>query len=55
MQTKPISTRFGGTFGKLRFDDFFTSLEFATLWHYKPIDAFHSDSPRVYTGEKNNI
>ena len=55
MKRKPILTRFGGTFGRLGFDEnsFFsnTLLGFTPYWDYKPTNAIHSDYPGVYTGE----
>ena len=47
-------TRFGRTFGTLRFDEksfFNTLLGFAPYWDYKP-NAIHADSPGAYTSEK---
>ena len=55
MKTKLIFTRFGGTFGTLRFDEksfLNTLLGFTTFWEYKLINAIHADSPGVYTSEK---
>ena len=55
MKTKLISTRFGGTFGTLRFNEksfFSTLLGFTPSWDFKPTNAIHVDSPGVYTGEK---
>ena len=56
MKTKFFLTRFGGTFGKLRFDEksfFDTLLGFTPFWNYKPTNAIHADSSRVYTSDKN--
>ena len=50
-----ILTRFGLTFGTLRFDEksfFHTILGFDPYWDYKPTNAFHADSPGVYTSDK---
>ena len=55
-KTKLILTRFGSTFGTLRFDKncFFNSLlGFKPFWVYKPTNAIHIDSPGVYTNGKN--
>ena len=55
MRTKPVLTRFGGTFGTLRFDErsfFNTLLGFISYWDYKPTNAIHADSPGVCTSEK---
>ena len=55
MKTKLILTRFGRTFGLLRFDEklfFNTFLGLTQYWHYEPTNAFHADSPGVYTTEK---
>ena len=46
---------FGGTFGKLRFDDksLFNKLSgFPGFWDYKSTNANHADSPGVYINEK---
>ena len=54
-KTKLILTRFGSTFGTLRFDEnyfFNTFLGFAPYWDCKPTSAFHADSPGVYTSGK---
>ena len=54
-KTKPILTRFGMTFGTLRFDEhsfFNTLLGFDPYWDYKPTNAIHADSPGVYTNDK---
>ena len=48
-------TRFGSTFGTLRFDEksfFNTLLGFTPYWDYKPTNAIHADSPGVYTNDK---
>ena len=50
MKTKPISTRSGGIFGTIKFDEksfFNTLLDFTPHWEYKPPNAIH-----VYTSEK---
>ena len=55
MKTKPILTRLGGTFAKLRFDEknfFNTLLGFTPYWDYKPSNTVHADSPGVYTSNK---
>ena len=55
VKTKLISTRFGSTFGTLRFDKksfFHTLLGFAPYWDYKPTNPIHADSPGVYTNDK---
>ena len=52
MKTKLSLTRFGGTFGTLRFDEnsfLNTFLSFTSYWDYKPTNAIHADSPGVYT------
>ena len=52
---KLILTRFGDTFGTLRFDNksfFHTLLGFTPYWDYKPTNATHADSPGVYTSDK---
>ena len=54
-KVKLILTRFGSTFGFLRFDKksfFHTILGFAPYWDYKPTNAIHADSPGVYTSDK---
>ena len=54
-KTKLILTRFGSTFGTLRFDEkwfFNTLLGFLPFWDYKPTYANHADSPGVYTSDK---
>ena len=55
LKTKPSLTLFGGTFGKLRFDEktfFNTSLGCTPFWDYKPTNALHSDSSGAYTCDK---
>ena len=52
---KLILTRFGGNFGKLRFDErsFLNNLMgFKPYWNDKPNIANHVDSPGVYTSDK---
>ena len=54
-KTKLILTRFGETFGTIRFDEqcfFNILLGFTPYWDYKPTNAFHSDSPGVYSSDK---
>ena len=54
-KTKLILTRFGSTFGLLRFDEksfFHTLLGFTPFWDYKPTNAIHADSPGVNTSDK---
>ena len=54
-KTKLILTRFGDTFGTLRFDEksfFHTLLGFTPYWDYEPTNAIHADAPGVYTSEK---
>ena len=56
MKTKLILTRFGSTFGTLRFDErsfFSTLLGFTPYWDHKPTNAIHADSSGVYTSDKN--
>ena len=56
MKTKLIITRFGSTFGTLRFDEksfFNILLAFTPYWDYKPTNANHANSSGVYTSEKN--
>ena len=51
-------TRFGSTFGTLRFDEksfFHTLLGFTPYWDYNPTNAIHADSPVVYTTDKYNL
>ena len=55
MKTKPILSHFGGSFGTLKFTTksfFNTVLGFTPYWDHKPTDAFHADSPGIYTSEK---
>ena len=55
METKLILTRFGDTFGTLRLDERFflnTLLGFTPYWYLKIANAFHADSPGVYTSEE---
>ena len=55
MKTKPILTRFGGTFGMLRFDEksfFNTLLGFRHYWDYKPTTSILADITGVYFSEK---
>ena len=54
-KTKLSLTRFGSTFGTLRFDEksfFHTVLGFTPYWDYKPTNAFHAKFPAVYTIDK---
>ena len=54
-KAKLTLTRFGSTFGTLRFDQksfFHTILGFDPYWDYKPTNAIHADSPGVYTSDK---
>ena len=54
-KTKLLLTRFGSTFGTLRFDEksfFNTLLGFTPYWDYKPIKAIDADSPGVYTSDR---
>ena len=55
-KVKLILTRFGSTFGTLRFDEksfFHTLLKFEPYSDYKPTNALHAVSLGVYTIEKN--
>ena len=55
MKTKPILTRFGSSFGTLRFDEracFKTLLGFTPYWDFKPTNAPHADSSGVYSSDK---
>ena len=55
MKTKLVSTRFGGTFGTIKFDEksvFTILLSFTPYWDYKLTNSIHADSPGVYTIEK---
>ena len=48
-------TRFGSTFGTLRFDKksfFHTLLKFEPYWDYKPTNAIHAKFPGVYNADK---
>ena len=48
-------TRFGLTFGTLRFDEksfFSTLLGFDPYWDYKPTNAIHAESPGVYISDR---
>ena len=54
-KVKFVLTRFGDTFGTLRFDKksfFHTLLGFTPYWDYKPTNAFFADAPGVYTRDK---
>ena len=54
-KVKLILTRFGETFGTLRFDKksfFHTLLGFIPYWDYKPTNAIHADAPGFYTSNK---
>ena len=54
-KVKLILTRFGSTFGTLKFDEksfFHTFLGFDPYWDYKPTNAIHANSPGVYTNDK---
>ena len=54
-KTKLILTRFGSTFGTLRFDEkliFHTLLGFTPHWDYKPTNATNAVAPFVYTNDK---
>ena len=54
-ETKLVLTRFGGTFGTLRFDEkkfFITLLGFTPYWVYKLTNAIYAVSSCVYTSEK---
>ena len=54
-KVKLTLTRFGKTFGTLRFDKksfFHTLLKFEPYWDYKPTNAFQADSPGAYTTDK---
>ena len=54
-KVKLILTRFGETFGTLRFDKksfFHTLLGFEPYWDYKPTNAFNSIGEGVYTSDK---
>ena len=54
-KVKLILTRFGATFGTLRFDEksfFHTLLGFTPYWDYKPTNAIHANPPGVYSSDK---
>ena len=54
-KTKLFLTRFGSTFGTLRFDEkslFHTFLKFEPYWDYKPTNAFNSIAPGTYCNDK---
>ena len=54
-KVKLILTRFGESFGTLRFDEksfFHTLLGFTPYWDYKPTNVIHADAPGVYTSDK---
>ena len=54
-KVKLILTRFGDTFGTLKFDKksfFHTLFGFTPCWNYKPTNAIHADAPGVYTSDK---
>ena len=54
-KVKLILTRFGDTFGTLRFDKksfFHTLFGFTPYWDYKPTNDTHADAPGVYTSDK---
>ena len=54
-KVKLILTRFGETFGTLRFDEksfFHTILGFTPYWDSKPTNAIFADAPGVYTSDK---
>ena len=54
-KTKLILTRFGDTFGSIRFDKksfFQTLLGFTPYWDYKPTNAFNSNGEGNYTSDK---
>ena len=54
-KVKLFLTRFGSTFGTLRFDKksvFHTLLKFDPYWDYKPTNAIHADFPGVYITDK---
>ena len=55
LKTKITLTRFGGTFGVVRFDGksfFNTFLSFTPYSDPKPTNAIHTDSSGAYTSEK---
>ena len=54
-KTEFILTRFGSTFGTLRFDhntSFKSLLKITPNWAYEPTNAIHADTPDVYTSDK---
>ena len=56
MKTKLILTRFGATFGVLRFHErpfSNTLLKFPAFWDFKPTSAIDAYSPGVYTSDKS--
>ena len=56
MKRKTFLTRFGSTFGTLRFNEKSfsnTSLGFTPYWDYKLAKYNHADSPGVYTSDKD--
>ena len=56
MKTNIMLTRFGGTFGTLRFNEktfFKTILGFTPYWDYKPNAAIHANSPGVTISHKH--
>ena len=55
MKTKLVLTRFGLTYGELKFDEkpvLTTSLGYTAYWQYKPTKADGAGSPGVIAGEK---
>ena len=57
-KVKLILTRFGETFGTLKFDkkSFFPTLfGFTPYWDSKPTNAIHADAPGLYTSDKINL
>ena len=55
-KVKLLLTRFGITFGTVRFDDksfFHTLLGFDPYWDYKPTNAIFADALGVYTSDKS--
>ena len=54
MKAELVLSRFGGTFGTLRFNEksfYNTLLDFTPYWDYKRINAIHADNPGVHTSE----
>ena len=54
-KVKLVLTRFGSTFGTLKFDEksfFHTILGSPPYWDYKPTNAFNSNGEGVYTSDK---